>query len=227
MRKIIAERMVRSKQISPHVTSFIDADVTGLVRRREAMKEEFLLKEQQKLTFTPFFIDAAVKALRDYPMVNVSVDGSRIIVKKNINIGIAVAMPGGNLIVPVIKNAEEKNLAGLARAVNDLAGRARSNKLQAHEITGGTFTITNFGTFGNTTGTPIINQPEVAILGTGVIQKKPVVLETGHGDVIAIRHIMTLSLAYDHRVIDGALGGMFLKRISEYLESFNASMDRP
>jgi 2-oxoglutarate dehydrogenase E2 component (dihydrolipoamide succinyltransferase) len=226
MRKLIAERMVRSKQISPHVTSFIDADVTGLVRWREARKDEFLLREQQKLTFTPFFIEATVKALRDYPMVNVSVDGSRIIVKKNINIGIAVAMPGGNLIVPVIKDANEKNLAGLARAVNDLAGRARSNKLQAHEISGGTFTITNFGTFGNTTGTPIINQPEVAILGTGVIQKKPVVLETGHGDVIAIRHMMTLSLAYDHRVIDGALGGMFLKRISEYLESFNATMDR-
>jgi 2-oxoglutarate dehydrogenase E2 component (dihydrolipoamide succinyltransferase) len=225
MRKLIAGRMVSSKQISPHVTSFIDADVTGLVRWREAMKDRFLEREHQKLTFMPLFIEAAVKALRDYPMVNVSVDGSNIIVKKNINIGIAVALPTGNLIVPVIKNADERNLSGLARAVNDLAGRARSNKLQAHEISGGTFTITNFGTFGNTTGTPIINQPEVAILGTGVIQKKPVVLETGHGDVIAIRHMMTLSLAYDHRVIDGALGGMFLKRIAEYLESFNDSMD--
>lgn len=224
LRKLIADRMVRSKQISPHVTSFMDADVTGLVSWRKARKEEFRQRENQNLTLTPLFVDAAVKALFDYPMVNVSVDGSRIIIKKNINIGIAVALSDGNLIVPVIKNAGEKNLAGLARAVNDLAGRARINKLQAHEITGGTFTITNFGTFGNSTGTPIINQPEVAILGTGAISKKPVVRETSQGDVIAIRHMMTLSLSYDHRVVDGALGGTFLRRICEYLENFDTAI---
>lgn len=221
MRKLIASRMVISKQTSPHVTSFIDADVTEIVKWREANKNEFLKRENQKITYTPVFIEAASKALRDYPMVNISVDGTAIIVKKNINIGMAVALPGGNLIVPVIKNADEKSLVGLIKAVNDLAQRARDNKLQPHEITGGTFTITNFGTFGNTTGTPIINQPEAAILGTGAIIKKPVVMETENGDVIAIRHIMTLSLSYDHRVVDGALGGMFLKRLAEHLENFD------
>jgi 2-oxoglutarate dehydrogenase E2 component (dihydrolipoamide succinyltransferase) len=221
IRKLIASRMVTSKQTSPHVTSFIDADVTDMVKWREANKNEFLKRENQKITYTPVFIEAASKALRDYPMVNISVDGTAIIIKKNINIGMAVALPGGNLIVPVIKNADEKSLTGLVKAVNDLARRARDNKLQSHEIAGGTFTITNFGTFRNTTGTPIINQPEAAILGTGAIIKKPVVLETENGDVIAIRHIMTLSLSYDHRVIDGALGGMFLKRLAERLENFD------
>ena len=222
MRKLIASRMVSSKQTSPHATVFIDTDVTKLVRWRESRRKDFMERENQNLTFTPLFIEAAAKALRDFPMINVSVAGTKIIVKKNINIGMAVALADGNLIVPVIKNAGEKNLPGLARAVNELAGRARSGKLQPHEISGGTFTLTNFGAFKNTTGTPIINQPEVAILGTGVIIKKPVVLETGQGDVIAIRHIMTLSLSFDHRVVDGALGGMFLQRISEYLENFDS-----
>jgi 2-oxoglutarate dehydrogenase E2 component (dihydrolipoamide succinyltransferase) len=221
MRKLIAGHMVTSKQTSPHVTSFIDADVTGVVRWREANKEEFRKRENQKMTYTPVFIEAVARAIRDYPGINISVDGTTIIVKKNVNIGLAVALPDGNLIVPVIKNADEKSLTGLIKAVNDLAERARINKLQPNEISGGTFTITNFGTFGNTTGTPIINQPEVAILGVGTIVKKPVVMETPMGDVIAIRHIMTLSLSYDHRVIDGALGGMFLRRIAENLESFD------
>jgi 2-oxoglutarate dehydrogenase E2 component (dihydrolipoamide succinyltransferase) len=221
MRKLIAEHMVHSKHTSPHVTSFIDADVTNLVMWRDKVKDSFQKRENQKITFTPIFIEAASKALRDYPMVNVSVDGTKIIVKKNINIGMATALPSGNLIVPVIKNADEKNLVGLAKAVNDLANRARNNKLVPDEISGGTFTITNFGSFNNTTGTPIINQPEVAILGVGAIVKKPAVIETPQGDAIAIRHIMTLSVSYDHRVVDGALGGMFLKRVAEYLENFD------
>jgi 2-oxoglutarate dehydrogenase E2 component (dihydrolipoamide succinyltransferase) len=222
MRKLIARHMVASKQTSPHVTSFIDADVTNLVKWRTTIKEEFRKRENQKITYTPIFIEAAAKALRDYPMINVSLDDTTIIVKKNINIGMAVALPDGNLIVPVIKNADEKSLVGLVKAVNDLADRARGKKLEPDEVNGGTFTITNFGTFGNTTGTPIINQPEAAILGLGAIVKKPVVLETDSGDVIAIRHIMTISLSYDHRMVDGALGGMFLKRIAEYLEGFEA-----
>lgn len=221
MRKIIAGHMVASKQISPHVTSFIDADVTGLVKWREDNKQQFLERENQKLTYTPVFIESVAKALRDYPMVNISVDGDSIIIRKNINIGMAVALPEGNLIVPVIRNADERNINGLVRAVNDLAHRARNKNLQPGETSGGTFTITNFGTFRNTTGTPIINQPEVAILGVGAIVKKPVVIETEHGDAIAIRNIMTLSLSYDHRVVDGALGGMFLRRIAEYLENFD------
>jgi len=221
MRKLIAGHMVTSKQTSPHVTSFIDADVTGLVRWREANKEEFRQRENQKMTYTPVFVEASARAIRDYPGINISVDGTTIIVKKNVNIGVAVALPDGNLIVPVIKNADEKSLTGLIKAVNDLAKRARISKLQPNEISGGTFTITNFGTFRNTAGTPIINQPEVAILGVGAIVKKPVVMETSQGDVIAIRHMMTLSLSYDHRVVDGALGGMFLGRIAEYLESFD------
>lgn len=222
MRKLIAEHMVYSKHTSPHVTSFIDADVTNLVMWREKIKDSFQKRENQKITFTPIFIEAAAKALRDFPMINVSVDGTKIIVKKNINIGMATALPSGNLIVPVIKNADERNIVGLAKAVNDLANRARNNKLVPDEISGGTFTITNFGSFSNTTGTPIINQPEVAILGVGAIVKKPWVIETPQGDAIAIRHIMTLSLAYDHRVVDGALGGMFLKRVAEYLEDFDS-----
>ncbi|TVR75274.1 MAG: 2-oxo acid dehydrogenase subunit E2 [Marinilabiliales bacterium] len=225
VRKLIAEHMVTSKRVSPHVTSFIDADVTELVLWREAVKQRFFERENQKITFTPVFIEAVARSLRDYPMVNVSVDGSDIIVKKNVNIGMAVALPEGNLVVPVIKNADEKNLIGLVKAVNDLASRARNRQLHPSEISGGTFTITNFGTFGNTTGTPIINQPEVAILGAGVIKKRPVVLETEKGDVIAIRHIMTLSLSYDHRVVDGALGGMFLERVARHLENFDINRD--
>jgi len=221
MRKLIADHMVYSKQVSPHVTSFVEADVTNMVIWRNKNKDAFQARENQKLTFTPLFIEATVKALKDFPMVNVSVDGDKIIVKKNINIGMAAALPSGNLIVPVIKNADRLNLTGLVASVNDLAERSRENKLKPDEIQGGTFTITNFGTFGNISGTPIINQPQVAILGIGAIVKKPAVIETPSGDAIAIRHIMILSLAYDHRVVDGALGGMFLKRIADYLEKFD------
>ncbi len=221
IRTIIAESMVRSKHTSPHVTSFVELDVTNLVNWRNKMKDEFQRRENQKLTFTPLFVEAAAKALRDFPLVNVSVDGTNILLKKNINIGMATALPSGNLIVPVIKNADQLNIIGLAKSVNDLADRARKNKLKPDDIQGGTFTITNFGTFGNITGTPIINQPEVAILGVGSIVKKPAVIETPSGDAIAIRHIMILSLSYDHRVVDGALGGMFLKRIADYLEKFD------
>lgn len=224
MRKLIAEHMIHSIKTSPHVTSFIEADVTNLVLWRNRVKDDFLKKENQKITFTPLFIEATAKALRDFPMINVSVDGSRIIVKKNINIGMATALPSGNLIVPVIKNADEKNLVGLAKSVNDLANRARLSKLNPDEITGGTFTITNFGSFQNITGTPIINQPEVAILGVGAIVKKPAVIETEMGDTIGIRHIMVLSLSYDHRVVDGALGGMFLKKVADYLEGFDVNL---
>ena len=221
MRKLIADHMVQSKQISPHVTSFVETDVTNMVNWRNKHKKEILEKEDIKLTFTPIFIEATIKALKDFPMINVSVDGDKIIKKKNINIGMATALPNGNLIVPVIKNADKLNLLGLASSVNDLANRARDNKLKPDEIQGGTFTITNFGSFGNITGTPIINQPQAAILGIGSIEKKPAVIETDAGDAIAIRHKMILSVAYDHRVIDGALGGMFLKRISDYLEQFD------
>ncbi len=221
MRKLIAQYMVNSKQVSPHVTSFIDVDVTGLVNWRNKVKDEFLKKENQKLTFTPIFVEAVTSALKDYPMVNVSVDGDRIIRKKYINIGMATALPSGNLIVPVIKASDELNLIGITTKVNDLADRARNNKLLPDEIKGSTFTITNLGAFGSTTGTPIINQPEVAILAVGAIKKKPAVIETPLGDTIGIRHIMVLSLSYDHRVVDGALGGMFLKRIAENLENFD------
>lgn len=221
MRKLIAQYMVQSKQVSPHVTSFIDVDVTGLVHWRNKVKNEFLQKEGQKLTFTPIFVEAVTKALKDYPMVNVSVDGDKIIRKKFINIGMATALPSGNLIVPVIKSADEKSLVGITKQVNELADRARANKLQPDEIQGSTFTITNLGAFGSTTGTPIINQPEVAILAVGAIKKKPAVIETPQGDTIGIRNIMVLSLSYDHRVVDGALGGMFLKRVAEYLENFD------
>lgn len=222
MRKLIADHMVQSKKISPHVTSFVEADVTNMVNWRNKYKNQFLERENTKLTFTPLFIEATIKALKDFPNINVSVDGDNIILKKNINIGMATALPSGNLIVPVIKNADKLNLSGLASSVNDLANRARENKLKPEEIQGGTFTVTNFGTFRNITGTPIINQPQAAILGIGSIDKKPAVIETSEGDAIAIRHIMILSLAYDHRVIDGALGGMFLKRIADYLEDFDS-----
>jgi 2-oxoglutarate dehydrogenase E2 component (dihydrolipoamide succinyltransferase) len=221
IRKLIADHMVMSKRTSPHVTSFIDADVTRLVNWRNSYKDKFLEAEGQKLTLTPIFIDAAARALYEFPMINISVDGTNIIKKKNINIGMATALPDGNLIVPVIKNANEKNLTGLAKAVNDLAERARSNKLKPDEITGGTFTITNFGSYNNLAGTPIINQPQVAILGTGVVRKTPAVVETPDGDMIAIRQIMILSLSYDHRVIDGALAGKFLHKIKEILENYS------
>jgi 2-oxoglutarate dehydrogenase E2 component (dihydrolipoamide succinyltransferase) len=221
VRKIIAEHMVMSKRTSPHVTSFIDADVTRLMNWRNSYKDKFLAAEGQKLTLTPIFIDAAAKALYAYPMVNVSVDGDNIIKKKSINIGMATALPDGNLIVPVIKNANDKSLTGLAKAVNDLAERARINKLKPDEITGGTFTITNFGSYNNLAGTPIINQPQAAILGTGVVRKTPVVIETPDGDVIAIRQIIILSLSYDHRVIDGALAGKFLHKVKEILENYS------
>lgn len=220
VRRLIAEHMVMSKRTSPHVTSFIDADVTNLVMWRNANKDKFLAKEGQKLTLTPFFIDAAARALYEIPMINISVDGTNIIKRKNINIGMATAMPDGNLIVPVIKNANEKSLTGLARAVNDLAARARKNKLKPDEISGGTFTITNYGSYNNLAGTPIINQPQTAILGTGAVRKTPVVIESEMGDMIGIRHIMILSLSYDHRVIDGALAAIFLQKIKWILENY-------
>ena len=221
MRRLIADHMVMSKHTSPHVTSFIEADVTNIVNWRNNIKGEFQQKYGEKITFTPIFIEAVSRALRDFPMVNVSVDGSNIIVKKDINIGMAAALPTGNLIVPVIKGADQLNLVGLTKAVNDLAGRARSNKLKPEEIQGGTFTLTNVGTFGNVMGTPIINQPQAAILAVGAIRKKPAVVETEYGDLIAIRQLMFLSLSYDHRVVDGFLGGSFLRRVGDYLEAFD------
>ncbi len=225
MRQLIAEHMVMSKQVSPHVTSFIDVDVTNIVLWRNKIKEAFLAREKEKITFTPIFIDAAATALKEFPGVNASVDGTKIIHRKQINIGMATALSNGNLIVPVIRNADRKSLLGIVKDVNDLAGRARANKLLPDEIQGGTFTVTNFGSFDSLTGTPIINQPQVAILGIGAIRKKAVVLETPQGDVIAIRHIMILSLAYDHRAVDGALGGMYLKRLKAILESGNRIQD--
>jgi 2-oxoglutarate dehydrogenase E2 component (dihydrolipoamide succinyltransferase) len=221
LRKLIAEHMVRSKQTSPHVTSFVEVDVTDMVQWRERIKDVFQKKYSEKITFTPIFIEAVVKAIGDYPMINVSVDGDNILLKKNINIGMAAALPSGNLIVPVIHNADGYNLMGLTKKVNDLAGRARNNKLKPEEIQGGTFTLTNVGTFGNVMGTPIINQPQVAILAAGAIRKKPGVVETPYGDLIAIRHYMFLSLSYDHRVVDGALGGSFLRKVADYLEAFD------
>lgn len=221
MRKLIADHMVNSVQTAPHVTSFVEADLTGLVNWRNKNKDIFLKREGEKLTFMPIFLEAMAKAIKDFPMINVSVDGSTIIKKKNINIGMAAALPSGNLIVPVIKNADEKSLVGLAKSVNDLANRSRNNKLKPDEIQGSTITITNVGSFGNLAGTPIINQPNVAILAVGAIVKKPAVIETPEGDTIGIRQIMMLSLAYDHRVVDGALGGMFLKRIADYLQDFD------
>lgn len=223
MRKMIAERMVDSKRTSPHVTSFVEADLTNVVTWRNKVKAEFEKREGEPITFTPIFIDAIVKAIKDFPLINIQVDGDRIIKKKDINIGMAVALPTGNLIVPVIKNADQYSLTGLTKAVNDLARRARENKLKADDLSGGTFTITNVGTFGNVMGTPIIVQPQVAIMATGAIQKKPAVLETVHGDVIAIRHKMFLSHSYDHRVVDGALGGSFLRRVADYLEKFDVN----
>lgn len=225
IRKLIADSMVMSKQISPHVTSIVEADVTNLVIWRNKKKDEFQKKYGEKITFMPLFVQATAKALRDFPGINVSVNGTSIIYRKDVNVGMAVALPSGNLIVPVIKNADQKNLAGLASDVNRLATQARSNKLSPDDIKGGTFTITNFGSFQNAIGTPIINQPEVAILATGTIEKKPAVLETPTGDVIAIRHKMYLSLSYDHRVVDGALGGFFLRKIADYLEQWDINTE--
>ncbi|MFK5855045.1 MAG: dihydrolipoamide acetyltransferase family protein [Bacteroidota bacterium] len=221
MRKLIADHMVMSAHVSPHVTSFIDVDVTNIVNWRNKVKDSFLKREGQKITYTPIFFQAAAQALRNYPQINVSLDGYNIIYRKDINIGMAAALPNGNLIVPVIKNADEKNLLGVVKAVNDLAGKAKNNKLKPDDIQGGTFTITNFGSFDSLTGTPIINQPQVAILGIGAIRKQPAVIETSEGDFIGIRHIMILSLAYDHRIVDGALAGMYLKNLKELLENFS------
>ncbi len=221
VRKLIAEHMVMSKQVSPHVTSVVEADVTDLVIWRNKNKDAFLKKYGEKITFMPVFTEAVAAALSDFPLVNSSVDGDKIILKRDINIGIAVAKPDGNLIVPVIRNAEQKNLVGLTKELNRLAVAARNNKLSADEIQGGTFSITNFGSFRNIIGTPIISQPQVAILATGSIEKKPAVIETPTGDAIAIRHKMFLSLSYDHRIIDGALGGAFLRRIADNLEQFD------
>ncbi|SEM93564.1 2-oxoglutarate dehydrogenase E2 component (dihydrolipoamide succinyltransferase) [bacterium A37T11] len=225
MRKIIADHMVYSMHTAPHVCSFVEADVTNIVQWRNKIKDDFEKREGTKITFTPLFIEAVAKALRDFPMVNVSVNGTQIIKKKNINIGMAAALPTGNLIVPVIKNADQLNLVGITKAVNDLASRARQNKLRPDEIQEGTFTLTNIGAFGNIMGTPIINQPQVAILAVGTITKKPAVLETEFGDVIAVRHKMYLSMSYDHRVVDGALGGTFLKRVADYLENWNPNRE--
>lgn len=225
MRKLISDHMVMSKAVSPHVTSFVEADVTNLVLWRNKIKNSFEKKEGEKITFTPLFIEAVAKAIKDFPMINICVDGDNIIKRKSINIGMAAALPSGNLIVPVIKNADTLNLLGLTKSVNDLAKRAKENKLQPDEISGGTFTLTNVGTFGNVMGTPIINQPQVAILATGAIRKKPAVLETPQGDVIAIRHMMYLSHSYDHRVVDGALGGAFVRRVADYLEQFDMNRD--
>lgn len=224
MRKIIAEHMVKSKQTSAHVTTFAEADVTSMVQYRERHKDRFYKDNGFKLTFTPFFIEATIQALREYPLMNSSVDGDSIMLKKDINYGIAVALGesgSGGLIVPVIKNAGEMNMRGLARATNDLAKKARNKQLSPDDLVGGTFTLTNYGSVGNLMGTPIINQPQVAIFGTGAIKKRPVVMETEHGDVIAIRHMVYLSMSYDHRIIDGALGGAFVQRVVELLENFD------
>ncbi|MEO0733867.1 MAG: dihydrolipoamide acetyltransferase family protein [Bacteroidota bacterium] len=221
MRKLIANHMVESKRTSPHVTSFIEVDVTDIVNWRNKVKKGFQERHGQKITFTPIFLEAVAKAIKDFPLINVSVDGDKIIKKANINLGMAAALPSGNLIVPVIKNADQLNLLGLTKAVNDLAGRARAGKLRPDETQGGTFTLTNVGTFGNVMGTPIINQPQVAILAVGAIRKKPAVVETEYGDLIAVRQMMFMSLSYDHRVVDGFLGGTFLRRVGDYLEAFD------
>ncbi|MEO9802460.1 MAG: dihydrolipoamide acetyltransferase family protein [Reichenbachiella sp.] len=223
MRKMIAERMVASKQTSPHVTSFVEADVTEVVKWRGKHKKAFMDREGQALTFTPIFIEAVVNAIRDYPMINVQVDGNKIIKKGSINVGMAVALPSGNLIVPVIHNADQLSLKGITLKVNDLARRGRDNQLKPDDLSGGTYTVSNVGSFGNVMGTPIIMQPQVGILALGAIVKKPSVIETPQGDLIGIRHKMFLSHSYDHRVVDGALGGMFVRRVADYLEKFDSS----
>lgn len=225
MRKLIADNMLMSKHVSPHVTSFVEADVTNIVMWREKNKKAFLAREGENLTFTPIFIEAIAKAIKDFPMINISVSGNQIIKRKDINIGMAAALPSGNLIVPVIKNADRLNISGLAKEVNDLANRARTNKLKPEDIQGGTYTVSNVGTFGNVMGTPIIAQPQVAILALGAIRKMPAVVETPQGDFIGIRHKMFLSHSYDHRVVDGSLGGMFVKRVAEYLEQFDLNRE--
>ena len=220
MRKLIADHMVRSKHTSPHVTSFTEADVTNLVQWRDRVKKEFEKREGTKITFTPLFIEAIVRCIKKFPLINCSLDGNNIIIKKDINIGMATALPSGNLIVPVIKNADQLNLVGLTKQVNSLADAARNGKLRADDTTGGTFTMTNVGTFGSLMGTPIINQPQVAILAVGAIKKRPVVIETPAGDSIAIRHMMYLSMSYDHRIVDGSLGATFLTAVAKELENF-------
>lgn len=222
MRRLIADNMVKSKHTSAHVTSFVEADVTNIALWRNRVKDKFLERYGEKLTLTPIFIEAIIKALKDFPLVNSSVDGNHIIVKKDINIGMATALPTGNLIVPVIKNADQLNLVGITKQVNDLAKRARANKLKPEDIEGATYTISNVGTFGNVMGTPVIMQPQVAILATGAVKKKPVVIETEEGDTIGIRQMMFLSHSYDHRIVDGALGGSFVRRVADYLEQFDA-----
>jgi 2-oxoglutarate dehydrogenase E2 component (dihydrolipoamide succinyltransferase) len=223
MRRLIADHMVMSKHVSPHVSNFIEADVTNLSLWRDKVKDDFYAREKIKLTFMPVFIEVTAKALREFPGINASVDGYKIILRKNVNIAVAVALPSGNLIVPVIKNADQKNLLGITSELNRIAEAARNNKLSPDDIQDGTFTISNFGTFRNVTGTPVINQPQVAILATGTIEKKPAVLETPTGDVIAVRHKMFLSLSYDHRAVDGALAGAFLLKLKELLESFDVN----
>ncbi len=225
MRRMIADHMVRSKHTSPHVTSFTEADVTNLVIWRNKVKKEFEKREGTRITFTPLFIEAIVKCIKRFPLINSSVDGNNIIVKKDINIGMATALPNGNLIVPVIKNADQLNLVGLSKKVNTLADNARNNKLKPEDIADGTFTLTNVGTFGSLMGTPIINQPQVAILAVGAIKKRPVVIETPHGDSIAIRHMMYLSMSYDHRIVDGSLGATFLTAVAHELENFQADRE--
>ena len=221
MRKLISAHMTMSKSTSAHITSFVEADMTNIVNWRNSVKEDFKSREGQNITFTPIIIEAMAKAVKDFPMINVSVDGTNIHIHKNVNIGMAAALPDGNLIVPVIKECQNKNLVGITKSVNDLASRARGGNLKPDDIQNGTITMTNVGTFGNLMGTPIINQPQVAIMACGVIKKKPVVLETKDGDVIAIRHMMFLSLSYDHRVVDGALGGQYVRRVADYLEQFD------
>jgi 2-oxoglutarate dehydrogenase E2 component (dihydrolipoamide succinyltransferase) len=225
MRKLIADHMVRSKHTSPHVTSFTEADVTNLVMWREKVKKDFEKREGTKITFTPLFIEAIVRCIKKFPLINSSLDGDRIIIKKDINIGMATALPSGNLIVPVIKNADQLNLVGLSKQVNNLADNARNGKLKADDTQGGTFTLTNVGTFGSLMGTPIINQPQVAIMAVGAIKKRAVVIETPQGDSIAIRHMMYLSMSYDHRIVDGSLGATFLTAVAKELENFNGERD--
>jgi 2-oxoglutarate dehydrogenase E2 component (dihydrolipoamide succinyltransferase) len=225
MRKLIAEHMVRSKHTSPHVTSFVEADVTNLVLWRDKVKKDFEKREGTKITFTPLFIESIVRCIKKFPLVNCSLDGDKIIIKKDINIGMATALPSGNLIVPVIRNADQLNLVGLTKQVNALADNARNNKLRPEETQGGTFTLTNVGTFGSLMGTPIINQPQVAILAVGAIKKRPVVIESPAGDSIAIRHMMYLSMSYDHRIVDGSLGATFLTAVAKELENFNGERE--
>ena len=225
MRKMIADHMVMSTHVAPHVTSYVEADVTEIVNWRKKVKNAFFEREGENITFTPIFIEAIVKAIKDFPMINVSVSGTQIIKRKNINIGMATALPSGNLIVPVIKNADRMNLTGITKSVNELANSARNNNLKPEDIQGGTYTVTNVGTFGNVMGTPIINQPQVAILALGAIRKVPAVIETPHGDFIGIRHKMFLSHSYDHRVVDGALGGQFVRRVADYLEAFDPNKE--